>query len=511
MENKPVALIILDGFAMREETYGNAVKQAHTPNFDRYWDAYPHTTLTACGEAVGLPDGQMGNSEVGHLNIGAGRIVYQSLTRINKGIEDGTFQKNEAILEACTHVKKSKSSLHLFGLLSDGGVHSHINHLFALLEVAKEQGIKDVYVHGFLDGRDVGPKTALTYIRDLQEKMKHIGVGQIASLHGRYYAMDRDRRWERVEKSYRTLVYGEGNTFSNPEEAVEASYESGITDEFFEPTVIVNENSTPIATVKNHDAIIFFNFRPDRAIQLSEVFTNPSFHGFSLGEKAPNNIHYVTMTPYSDAVKANIIYPPETLVNTMGEAVEKAGLSQLRIAETEKYPHVTYFFSGGEHKEFNNEKRILIDSPKVPTYDLKPEMSAYEVTEALLKEIENDTPDFIVLNFANPDMVGHSGDLQATIQAVEVVDECLGKVVDQIEKQNGVAIITADHGNADEVLTLDGKPMTAHTTNPVPVIVTKKGLTLRDGGILADLSPTACELLGVEQPKEMTGKSLIKK
>lgn len=509
MENRPVALIILDGFALREETYGNAVKQANTPNFDRYWENYPHTTLTACGEAVGLPDGQMGNSEVGHLNIGAGRIVYQSLTRINKGIEDGTFQKKKAIVDACAHVKRSQSSLHLFGLLSDGGVHSHIDHLFALLEVAKEQGIKEVYVHGFLDGRDVGPKTALTYVRDLQEKFAQIGVGQIASLHGRYYAMDRDRRWERVEKSYRALVYGEGRTFSSPEAAVEASYKDGITDEFFEPTVIVDDHSEPIATVKDHDAIIFFNFRPDRAIQLSEVFTNPTFHDFSLGEKAPENIHYVTMTPYSDTVQASIVYPPETLVNTMGEAVEKAGLSQLRIAETEKYPHVTYFFSGGEHKEFNKEKRILIDSPKVPTYDLKPEMSAYEVTEALLTEMENDMPDFIVLNFANPDMVGHSGDLKATIQAVEVVDECLGKIIDQIEKHHGVAIITADHGNADEVVTLEGKPMTAHTTNPVPVIVTKQGLTLRKGGILADLSPTACELLGVEQPKEMTGKSLI--
>ncbi|SFE93913.1 2,3-bisphosphoglycerate-independent phosphoglycerate mutase [Alteribacillus iranensis] len=509
MSKSPIALIILDGFALREESKGNAVAQAATPNFDQYWEQYPHTTLTACGEAVGLPEGQMGNSEVGHLNIGAGRIVDQSLTRINKSIKEGTFFDNDALVEACAHVKKHNSDLHVYGLLSDGGVHSHINHLFALLELAKNQGIERVYVHGFLDGRDVGPTTAKTYTEALQNRMEELQIGSLATLHGRYYSMDRDRRWERVEKSYRAMVFGEGPAFNSPEEMIEHSYTEDISDEFIIPSVLKDENGNPMATIKDNDAVVFFNFRPDRAIQLSEVFTKNEFDGFDVGDK-PQNLYYVTMTSYSDSIQANVAFPPQDLSETMGEVVSNTGLRQLRIAETEKYPHVTYFFSGGQEQEFSGETRVLIDSPKVATYDLKPEMSAYEVTDALLKEIATDTHDFIVLNFANPDMVGHSGKLSATIEAVEAVDECLGKVVAALKEKNGYAIITADHGNADEVITPDDEPMTAHTTNPVPVIVTKDNIELRDHGILADLSPTALDLLRIRKPKEMTGTSLIK-
>lgn len=507
---QPVALIILDGFALRDEMKGNAVKQAKKPNFERYWDAYPHTTLTACGEAVGLPEGQMGNSEVGHLNIGAGRIVYQSLTRINLAIRDGDFFKNDAFLNATKHVKKNGTSLHLFGLLSDGGIHSHIDHMLALLQLAKEQEVERAYVHAFLDGRDVPPKSAIQYVNQLQEKIEKIGIGKLATLAGRYYAMDRDRRWERVEKAYRAIVYGEGEQTEKPVEAIERAYSNGVTDEFMLPTVVTDAEAKPIATVKDGDAIVFANFRPDRAIQLSQVFTQDSFSEFERGQSFPNDLYYVCMTHYSDTVKGDIAFDNEDLKNTLGEVVSSAGLKQLRIAETEKYPHVTFFFSGGREETFKGEKRVLIDSPKVATYDLKPEMSAYEVTDALLAEMETDQFDVIILNFANPDMVGHSGMLEPTIKAVEVVDECLGKIVDRIIEKDGVAIITADHGNADEVITLDGKPMTAHTTNPVPVIVTKKGIELRDDGILADLSPTLLHLLKLEKPAEMTGNSLIK-
>ncbi|MFB5660881.1 2,3-bisphosphoglycerate-independent phosphoglycerate mutase [Alteribacillus sp. HJP-4] len=511
MSKTPVALIILDGFALRDEEKGNAVAQADTPNFDRYWKKYPHTSLKASGEAVGLPEGQMGNSEVGHLNIGAGRIVYQSLTRINKDIHEKKFEKNEALLRAVEHAKKNNSALHLYGLLSDGGVHSHIEHLFALLDLAKKEGLEKVFVHGFLDGRDVGQQSAKAYAEQLRMKMEEDGVGELATLHGRYYSMDRDKRWDRLEKSYRALVYGEGPRFNSAEEGIENSYAEEIWDEFLVPAVMTNDNGEPVGTICDDDAVIFFNFRPDRAIQLSQVFTNEEFSGFDKGGAHPKNIHYVTMTNYSDTVNADVAYPPQNLVNTMGEAVSDAGLKQLRIAETEKYPHVTFFFSGGQEKEFPGESRILIDSPKVATYDLQPEMSAFEVTEELLKEITAEAQDFIVLNFANPDMVGHSGDLDATIKAVETVDECLGRIIDLLNEKGGHAIITADHGNADEVITLKNKPMTAHTTNPVPVIVTKEGLTLREDGILADLSPTAVELLGLNKPEEMTGTSLIKK
>ncbi|HEY4623927.1 MAG TPA: 2,3-bisphosphoglycerate-independent phosphoglycerate mutase, partial [Solibacillus sp.] len=429
MPKQPVALIILDGFAFREEVKGNAVAQANKPNFDRYWSSYPHATLTASGEAVGLPDGQMGNSEVGHLNIGAGRIVYQSLTRIHKSIREGDFFRNEKFLAAVEHAKKHGSKLHLMGLLSDGGVHSHYEHLFALLKLAKANGLKEVYVHGFLDGRDVGPTTARDYILETEKQMTEIGIGKFASIHGRYYAMDRDKRWERVSLTYNALVDGVGQTAATAYAGVESSYEREVNDEFVIPFVLTEEGA-PVATVDTNDAVIFFNFRPDRAIQLSTVFTNEAFDAMPLSEKHPKNIKFVSFTHYSDDVVADVAFENDNLINTVGEVISKAGKTQLRIAETEKYPHVTFFMSGGREETFAGEERILIASPKVATYDLKPEMSAYEVTDALLAAIAADKFDGIILNFANPDMVGHSGMLAPTIKAIEAVDECLGRVVD---------------------------------------------------------------------------------
>ena len=510
-KQSPTALIILDGFALRGERMGNAVAQAKKPNFDRYWNTYPHAQLTASGEAVGLPEGQMGNSEVGHLNIGAGRIVYQSLTRVNVSIREGEFEKNETFLNAIKHVKENGKALHLFGLLSDGGVHSHISHMFALLKLAADEGVEKVYVHAFLDGRDVGPQTAKGFIEQTLEKMNKLGVGEFATVSGRYYSMDRDKRWERVEKSYRAMVYGEGPTYHSPLEVVEDSYSHGIFDEFVIPSVIVKEDGSPVATIEDDDAVIFYNFRPDRAIQIANTFTNKDFRSFDRGPKHPQNLYFVCLTHFSETVDGYVAFKPMNLDNTLGEVISQNGMTQLRIAETEKYPHVTFFMSGGREQEFPGEKRVLIDSPKVATYDLKPEMSAYEVTEALCNEINSDGFDAIILNFANPDMVGHSGMLEPTIQAIEAVDECLGKVVDLIVSKGGTAIITADHGNADEVVTLEGNPMTAHTTNPVPVIVTKQGVELREDGILGDLAPTMLDLLGLDQPVEMTGKTLIKK
>lgn len=508
---KLAALIILDGFGLREEKQGNAVAHAKKPNFDRYWNSYPHNQLHVSGENVGLPQGQMGNSEVGHLNIGAGRIVYQSLTRINHAIQSGAFFENHAFLEAMKQVKEADSALHLFGLLSDGGVHSHIDHLFALLQLAKQQGIEKVFVHAFLDGRDVGPQTALQYIEQTEEKMEEIGVGQFATISGRYYAMDRDKRWQRVKLAYDAIKDGAGPKFNSAAAVVHESYEKEIYDEFILPSVIMNKEEMAVGPINDQDAIIFFNFRPDRAIQLSQSFTRENFNEFERGKRKITGIQFVQMTPYSDTVQGLIAFDTINLTNTLGEVISDHKLNQLRIAETEKYPHVTYFMNGGREEEFIGEKRILIDSPKVATYDLKPEMSAYEVTDALLKELERDDLHAVILNFANPDMVGHSGKMKPTIQAIETVDTCLGRIVDKIIALGGEVIITADHGNSDEVVTVDGKPMTAHTTNPVPVIVTKEGITLRDGGILADLAPTMLDLLGLKQPEEMTGTSLIKK
>lgn len=510
-ERNLAALIILDGFGFRDEENGNAVKQAKKPNFDRYWNAYPHNQLEASGNAVGLPEGQMGNSEVGHLNIGAGRIVYQSLTRVNLSIEEGDFFEKDVFLKAIRQAKESGKALHLLGLLSDGGVHSHLNHLFALLKLAKREELDNVFVHAFLDGRDVGQQSALDYIKQTEDKMKELGVGKIATVSGRYYAMDRDKRWERVKKSYDAMVYGEGPDFKSAEDVVNESYKNDLTDEFVLPSVLKDEEGAPVGKIEDGDSIIFYNFRPDRAIQISKTFANDDFNEFDRGNKAPKDLNFVMMTDYSEAVNGDVAFEPISLKNTVGEVLSNNNLKQLRIAETEKYPHVTFFMSGGQEAEFPGEKRILINSPKVATYDLQPEMSAYEVTDALLAELDKGEVNGIILNFANPDMVGHSGMLQPTIDAIEAVDECLGKIVDKITELGGHAIITADHGNSDEVVTLDGVPMTTHTTNPVPVIVTKDGVTLRDGGILADLSPTLLDLLDVEKPEEMTGTSVIKK
>ena len=509
-QDKLAALIILDGFAIRDEEKGNAVKQAKTPNFDRYWNQFPHNQLIASGEEVGLPEGQMGNSEVGHMNIGAGRIVYQSLTRLNLSIREGDFFKNESLVKAVDHALANNKALHIFGLLSDGGVHSHINHLFALLELAKTKGLDRVYVHGFLDGRDVGQKSAKQYIEAAQAKMDELGVGQFATISGRYYSMDRDKRWDRVQKSYDAIAYNEGPTAQDPLAVVDEAYAVDVYDEFVVPTVMVDENGQPVAKIESEDAIIFHNFRPDRAIQISQAFANNDFEEFDRGAGAPKDILLISMMKYSDTVNAEIAFPPAELNNTVGEVLANNGLNQLRIAETEKYPHVTFFMSGGQEAEFKGEKRILINSPDVATYDLKPEMSAYEVTDALLKELDEGNQNAIILNFANPDMVGHSGMLEPTIKAIEAVDECLGKIVDKILEKGGRAIITADHGNADEVVSIDGTAMTAHTTNPVPVIITQTGIELRDGGILGDLAPTLLDLLDVDQPVEMTGQSLIK-
>ncbi|MBU5445356.1 2,3-bisphosphoglycerate-independent phosphoglycerate mutase [Paenibacillus sp. MSJ-34] len=507
---KPVALIIMDGFGLRDDVVGNAVAQANKPNYDRYMSEYPHTTLTACGEAVGLPEGQMGNSEVGHLNIGAGRIVYQDLTRISKSIREGEFFDNEVLIGAVRHAKDNHTKLHLYSLLSDGGVHSHISHLFAMLELAKKENLQDVYIHAFLDGRDVAPDSAKTYMQQLLAKIEEVGIGKIATVQGRYYAMDRDKRWERVEKSYRAMVYGEGPKYEDPMQAIVESYEKSVFDEFVMPTVMTDAGGQPVGLVESNDAVVFLNFRPDRAIQLSNVFTNEDFQGFDRGDKLPKNLYYVCLTLFSETVKGYVAYKPKNLDNTLGEVLVQNNKKQLRIAETEKYPHVTFFFSGGRDVELPGETRILINSPKVATYDLKPEMSAYEVAEAAVKEIEADKHDCIILNFANPDMVGHSGMLEPTIKAVEATDECMGKVVEAVLAKGGVAIITADHGNAETEIDENGRPHTAHTTNPVPFIVTDKNVSLREGGILADIAPTILDLMQLSQPAEMTGTSVIK-
>lgn len=508
MSKSPVAIIILDGFGLRNETVGNAVAQANKPNFNKYWEEYPHSTLKASGLDVGLPEGQMGNSEVGHTNIGAGRIVYQSLTRIDKAITDGEFQKNEGILSAINHAAAKGTALHLFGLLSDGGVHSHQNHLYALLALAKAKGVKQTYVHAFLDGRDVPPTSGAGFMEQLVAKMEELDYGEVATVSGRFYAMDRDRRWERVEKAYKALVNGEGVKASDPVKAIEDSYAEGVNDEFVVP-VVIEKDGKPVATVKDDDAVIFFNFRPDRAIQLSKAFTDKEWEHFDRVDHP--HVKFVTMTLYNPSIDAEVAYPPIELKNVLGEVLSNADLKQLRIAETEKYPHVTFFMNGGRNEEFPGESRILIDSPKVETYDLKPEMSAYEVTDALVADIEADKHDAIILNFANPDMVGHSGMLEPTIKAIEAVDENLGRVVDAILAKGGYAVIFADHGNSETMSTPEGKPHTAHTTVPVPVIVTKKNVELRNDGRLADIAPTMLDLLGIEKPAEMTGESLIKK
>lgn len=507
MTKSPVAIIILDGFGWREDDHGNAVNQANKPNFDRYWNEFPHNTMQASGLAVGLPEGQMGNSEVGHTNIGAGRIVYQSITRIDKAIEAGEFANNDVLLNTFDYVKQKDSALHLFGLVSDGGVHSHQRQLNALIQEAKKNGIERIYIHAFTDGRDVAPDSGADSIKELQEFLAAEGIGEIATVSGRFYAMDRDNRWPRIKKAYDAIYHGEGNHASDPVEAVENSYKEEVYDEFIVPTVI-EKDGKPVATVQNNDAIIFFNFRPDRAIQLSRAVSEENFEEFDLGEK-PEGVVLATMTNYTDEMNADVLFPPQLMTNVLGQVLADADLNQVRVAETEKFPHVTFFMNGGVHDEYPKEERILVPSPKVETYDLKPEMSAYEVADALIEGIDEDKYDAIILNFANPDMVGHSGKLDATIKAVEATDENLGRVVDKILEKDGYAIIFADHGNADTVITDDEQPHTAHTTVPVPVIVTKKDITLRGDGKLADVAPTMLELLGLEQPAEMTGQSLI--
>lgn len=509
MSKKPVMLMILDGFGIAEKSEGNAVALAKKPNFDRLVKEYPHTQLQASGMAVGLPEGQMGNSEVGHLNIGSGRIVYQELTRITKAIEDGDFFENEALMKAMKNAKENNTSLHLMGLLSDGGVHSHIGHLKGLLEFAKKEGLQKVYVHAFMDGRDVPPSSGKDFIVKAEEMMKEVGVGQIATVSGRYYAMDRDNRWERVQLAYNAIVLGEGEKASSAVEAIENSYHDEKTDEFVIPCVI-EEDGHPTATIKNGDSVVFFNFRPDRARELTRAINDKEFAGF---KRETLNLTFVTMTQYDKTLEGvNIAFKPQTLVNTLGEYVSSKGLKQLRIAETEKYAHVTFFFNGGVEKENPGEERKVIPSPKVATYDLKPEMSAYEVTDELLDRLDQDKYDMIILNFANPDMVGHTGVVKAAIKAIEAVDECLGKIVDKVLEKDGTVFITADHGNAEtEIDFSTGNPFTAHTTNPVPFVWVSNninGRTLKSGK-LADIAPTMLNVMNLEVPKEMTGECLI--
>lgn len=503
---KPVALLIMDGFGYNANEYGNAIKAANTPNLDKILATYPNTLIGASGMDVGLPDGQMGNSEVGHTNIGAGRIVYQELTRITKSIQDGDFFQNPEFVAAMENCKEKGSALHLMGLLSDGGVHSHNTHLFALVEMAKKMGLEKVYVHCFLDGRDVPPTSGKDFVDELAKKLQEIGVGQIATVMGRYYAMDRDNRWERVEKAYQAMVDGEGIQNPDPVDAVAKSYEKDVTDEFVVPTVVAKD-----AGIKENDSIIFYNFRPDRAREITRTFVDPDFKGFDCS-KGYFKVHFVCMTQY-DAQMPNVYvaFKPEELTNTFGQYISEKGLTQLRIAETEKYAHVTFFFNGGVEAPYEGEDRALIASPKVATYDLKPEMSAYEVCDEVLARIASDKYDVIILNFANCDMVGHTGVFDAAVKAVEAVDTCMGKVVDAILQKGGVALITADHGNADQMYEPDGSAFTAHTTNPVPFAVVGYDCKLREGGRLADIAPTMLEILGLPQPKEMTGTSMLAK
>lgn len=510
MAKKPVMLMILDGFGNAPKSEGNAVELAKKPNFDKLLKEYPHTNLNASGLAVGLPEGQMGNSEVGHLNIGSGRIVYQELTRITKAIEDRDFFENEALLKAINNAKDNNKALHLLGLLSDGGVHSHINHLKGLLQFAKEKGLQKVYIHAFMDGRDVPPSSGKDFIIKTEEIIKEVGVGEIATISGRYYAMDRDNRWERVELAYNALVLGKGEEDTSAIKAIERSYAENKTDEFVLPCVITEDGKAK-ATIKDGDSVIFFNFRPDRAREITRAINDKTFDGFS---RNTLNLTFVTMTQYDKTLEGvDVAFKPQTLTNTLGEYVSSKGLNQLRIAETEKYAHVTFFFNGGVEKENKGEDRALIPSPKVATYDLKPEMSAYEVTEELIKRLDSDIYDMIILNFANPDMVGHTGIIEAAIKAVETVDECLGKVVDKVLEKDGTIFITADHGNAETMVDFStGTPFTAHTTNTVPFLWVSNntsGKSLKEGK-LADIAPTMLNVLGLSVPSEMNGENLIK-
>ncbi|OUP51220.1 2,3-bisphosphoglycerate-independent phosphoglycerate mutase [Lachnoclostridium sp. An181] len=510
MSKKPTVLMILDGYGLNEKTEGNAVAEANTPVMDKLMTECPFVRGNASGMAVGLPDGQMGNSEVGHLNMGAGRIVYQDLTKITKAIQDGDFFENKALLAACENVKKNESALHLFGLVSDGGVHSHNSHIYGLLELAKRQGIEKVYVHCFLDGRDTPPASGKDFVSELVEKMEEIGVGQVATVMGRYYAMDRDNRWDRVELAYNAMVKGEGNKGDDAVKAIQESYDNEKTDEFVIPTVIM-KNGAPTATIKENDSIIFFNFRPDRAREITRTFCDDNFEGFARGERVKTT--FVCFTEYDVTIPNKLVAFVKTeITNTFGEFLAANNLKQARIAETEKYAHVTFFFNGGVEEPNAGEDRILVKSPKVATYDLQPEMSAPEVCDKLVDAIKSGKYDVIIINFANPDMVGHTGVENAAIKAIETVDVCVGRAVDAVKEVNGQMFICADHGNAEQLIDYNThEPFTAHTTNQVPFILVNADskYKLREGGCLADIAPTLIELMGMEQPKEMTGTSLL--
>lgn len=510
MKKRPTLLLILDGFGLNENTKANAVYTAKTPNIDRLMKEYPFVKGNASGLHVGLPDGQMGNSEVGHLNMGAGRVVFQELTRITKEIEDGDFFKNEALLNAMNNVKKNNSALHLYGLLSDGGVHSHNTHLYGLLEMAKREGVSNVYVHCFMDGRDTAPTSGITYVEALQEKMKELSVGKIATIMGRYYAMDRDNRWERIEKAYNALTKGEGVQAEDAAAALRDSYKNDVTDEFVLP-IVATENGKPVTTISDNDSIIFYNFRPDRAREISRTFCCDDFDGFNRGPR--KKVHYTCFTEYDVTIpNKEIAFKKVELTNTFGEYISKLGLKQARIAETEKYAHVTFFFNGGVEKPYEGEDRFLINSPKVATYDLQPEMSVYEVCENLVNAINTEKYDVIICNFANPDMVGHTGVFEAAVKACEAVDECVGEVVQAIKKVDGQMFLCADHGNSEQLVDYEtGEPLTAHTTNPVPFILINADpkYSLKDNGRLCDIIPTLLELMEIEKPAEMTGESLL--
>lgn len=508
---KPTVLLILDGYGLNEKEEGNAIKQAKTPVMDRLMKEYPFVQGSASGMSVGLPDGQMGNSEVGHLNMGAGRIVYQELTRITKEIEEGTFFENEALVKAMENVKKNDSALHFYGLLSDGGVHSHNTHMYGVLEMAKRFGIEKVYFHAFLDGRDTPPASAADYMQQMVDKMKEIGVGEVASVSGRYYAMDRDTNWDRTEKAYIALTKGEGVKATDPVQAIKDSYANEVTDEFMLPTVI-EKDGKPVATIQDNDSVVFCNFRPDRARQITRAFCADDFDGFNREKKL--DLVYVCFTEYDVTIpNTDIAFKKEEIVNTFGEWIANNGMKQARIAETEKYAHVTFFFNGGIEEPNKNEDRVLVDSPKyVPTYDKKPRMSVYTVCDELSKAIVDGDYDVIICNFANPDMVGHTGVLPAAIKAIEAIDECVGEIVNFVEQVGGQMFITADHGNAEQLIDYEtGEPHTAHTTNPVPFILVNAdpGVKLAEGGVLADIVPTMIDMMGMEQPKEMTGHSLL--
>ncbi|MBR2213575.1 MAG: 2,3-bisphosphoglycerate-independent phosphoglycerate mutase [Eubacterium sp.] len=508
---KPTVLLILDGYGLNEKEEGNAIKQAKTPVMDRLMKEYPFVQGSASGMSVGLPDGQMGNSEVGHLNMGAGRIVYQELTRITKEIEEGTFFENEALVKAMENVKKNDSALHFYGLLSDGGVHSHNTHMYGVLEMAKRFGIEKVYFHAFLDGRDTPPASAADYMQQMVDKMAEIGVGEVASVSGRYYAMDRDTNWDRTEKAYVALTKGEGVKATDPVQAIKDSYAQEVTDEFMLPTVI-EKDGKPVATIQDNDSVVFCNFRPDRARQITRAFCADDFDGFNREKKL--DLVYVCFTEYDVTIpNTDIAFKKEEIVNTFGEWIANNGMKQARIAETEKYAHVTFFFNGGIEEPNKNEDRVLVDSPKyVPTYDKKPRMSVYTVCDELSKAIVDGDYDVIICNFANPDMVGHTGVLPAAIKAIEAIDECVGEVVNFVEQVGGQMFITADHGNAEQLIDYEtGEPHTAHTTNPVPFILVNAdpGVKLAEGGVLADIVPTMIDMMGMEQPKEMTGHSLL--